>query len=382
MTSKERIIRIFKGEPVDRVGCFEQTIACSVASDILGRQAFTGGTGLQYHEECAWWEGDEAHDDFVRQVMEDTIEISNVLGFDMVRPRGPSLSAPPTDRIDEYTFRFGGRDGRDEVIMRFDPDAETWGVLKAPEERPDIRSQVEAMERSLEELSDDTIDSELWALDWFVERVGRDKAVLDGTGFISIPLHEDWLVACVEEPQLVGRYLDCVAERAIRKLPFVRKHGADVIWAGGDLAGNQGPIYGPRVFRELLLPRLRRIVEKCHELGLPYVFRSDGNLWSIADDLFVESGVDGYGEIDVNAGMDIGELRRRFPKLVLCGNVSCSTVLHLGSVDDVIREARICIDKARGGGHIVGSSNSIVHGTPAENVIAMFETAREYGRME
>jgi uroporphyrinogen decarboxylase len=162
-------------------------------------------------------------------------------------------------------------------------------------------------------------------------------------------------------------------------LPFVKKHGADVIWAGGDLADNRGPIYGPEVFRTMLLPRLKRIVDKCHALELPYVFRTDGKLWSIADELFVESGIDGYGEIDVEAGMDIGRLRRRFPDLVLCGNVSCSNVLQFGSIDDVVRATRDCIDKARGGGHIVGSSNSLVHGTPAENVFAMMQTAQEYG---
>ncbi len=350
-----------------------------MASDILGRVAFTGGTALEYHEACAWWEGEKEHSAFIKQVMEDTIEISNVLGFDMVRPGGGSLSTSPKNRIDKYTFSFENKEDGSETIKRFDPDAETWGILKAPEKKHDPRLQVESMERYLEELSDDIIDSEFSSLDWFVEKEGKEKAILDGTGFISIPLKEEWLTACIDDPEIVERYLDCVVERSVRRLPFAKKHGADLIWAGGDLAGNMGTIYAPETFRELLLPRLRKIVRKCHELDLPYVFRSDGNLWSIADDLFAEPGVDGYGEIDVNAGMDAGRLRERFPELVLCGNISCSTVLHHGSVDDVMRETRICIDKARGGGHIIGSSNSIVHGTPAANVLAMFETAREYG---
>lgn len=379
MTSKERILRIFKGEPTDRVGCFEQTIACSVASDILGRPAFTGGMGLQYHEACAWWEGKEAHDAFVSRAIDDTIEISSVLGFDMLRPQRPTLQEPPTERIDDCTFRFGNADEGNERIMHFDPEAETWGTLKGPAGGHKIRSHIKVLEEALEAATDQAIETDFAFLDTFIERAGTDKAILDGTGFIAIPLYEDALMACVTQPHLVERYLDCVADLAIRKLPYVKKHGTDVIWAGGDLADNRGCMYGPRVFRELLLPRLKRITAKCRELDLPYVFRTDGNLWSIADDLFIRSGVSGYGEIDVEAGMDLCRLRQDYPDLVLWGNVSCATVLHQGTVTDVVRATRECMDKARGGGHIVGSSNSIVHGTPAENVIAMFETARQYG---
>ena len=381
MNSKQLILHMFRGEAVDRVGFFEQTIACSVASNILGRPAFTGGMGLQYHHACAWWEGDEANEAFVQQVRQDTVAIADVLGFDLIRPREDLLTQRPTGRIDEYTFSFDDDTNADEKVMTFDPGAETWGPGNQPRRAFDLGGQVERMERELKDLTDDALDAEASSLDWFVKTQGHLRAVTNATGFIMIPLEEPWLVACIEAPALVERYLDCITERALRKLPFVKKHGADVIWAGGDFADNRGPIYGPQVFKKMVLPRLKRIVEKCHELELPYVFRTDGKLWSIANELFVESGIDGYGEIDVEAGMDLGELRQRYPRLVLCGNVSCSKVLQFGSVDDVVRATRDCIDKARGGGHIVGSSNSLVHGTPAANVFAMMRTAREYGEL-
>ncbi|MDP6153536.1 MAG: hypothetical protein QF785_09185, partial [Phycisphaeraceae bacterium] len=260
MNSKQRIQRIFHGEPVDRVGVFEQTIACSVASDILGRPAFTGGMGLQYHHACAWWQGEEANQAFVQQVREDTVAISEVLGFDLIRPREDMLPQPPNGRIDEYTFSFGDDTKAEPTIMTFDPGAETWGPGNKPRRTVDLVGQVQRMEKELEGLTDDVLDGEASNLDWFVEKEGHRKAITNATGFIAIPLEEPWLVACLEEPGLVERYLDCVTERALRKLPFVKKHGADVIWAGGDLADNRGPIYGPEVFRTMLLPRLKRIV--------------------------------------------------------------------------------------------------------------------------
>ena len=55
------------------------------------------------------------------------------------------------------------------------------------------------------------------------------------------------------------------------------------------------------------------------------------------------------------------------------------TTLPFGTPDDVKREVRERIDVlGRGGGYILGPSHWIQAGTPPENIIAMFDTAREY----
>ena len=378
MTSKERVLRLFRGDPVDRVACFEQTIACTVASDILGRPALTSGSALEYHEACAWWEGDDTHEAFGLAVLADNLALAEALGFDMVRPRLSSLPGRPRRRIDENTFCFAG-DGGGEVVMKFDPDVQIWGVVE-PSGADDPEVIVAAMEKALDALTDEAIESSLAGLDWLVARAGHDKAVLHSTGSLAIPMAEQWLLACIDFPAVVERHLDCVVADVLRRLPLLRKHGVDGIWAGGLLGGRGGLAYSPELFRDMLLPRLKRIVGTCHELGMWYLYRTDGNIWPIADALLAESGIDGYGVSDARTGMDIGEMRRRFPGLVLSGNVS-PIDLHLGSVDDVMLRTRACIDNVRGGGHILGSANSIIHGTPAANVVAMFETAREYGRL-
>ncbi len=45
----------------------------------------------------------------------------------------------------------------------------------------------------------------------------------------------------------------------------------------------------------------------------------------------MDSGIDGYGEIDVDAGMDPARLKREFPNLTLWGAVSCLTTLVTGA---------------------------------------------------
>jgi hypothetical protein len=180
MLSKERSRRIFRGESVDRIGCFEQTITSSVASGILGRVAYPGGQGLEYHEACSWWEGGEkGHQESIHRVWRDILDISARLGFDLIQPRAASLNYPPSKRLAKYTFCFG--QDEDEMVMKFSPEAETWGVIKAPpKKRNTLSPKVEALEKKLLALNDDTLEASFDHLKWFVKRVGQTKSIVGG----------------------------------------------------------------------------------------------------------------------------------------------------------------------------------------------------------
>jgi len=109
------------------------------------------------------------------------------------------------------------------------------------------------------------------------------------------------------------------------------------------------------------------------------MWRTDGVIWPIADSLFIEAGCHAYGEIDAQAGMDLGELKARYPRLVLWGGLDCGRVLSGWSAEQVKAETRRVIDQCRPyGGHILGSSNAIHAGIPARNFLAMIEAAVEY----
>ncbi len=77
-------------------------------------------------------------------------------------------------------------------------------------------------------------------------------------------------------------------------------------------------------------------------------------------------------------GMDLNRLRDTFPDLTLIGNLS-SHNLHTGTREEVIEEARACVETAKGRkGIIVGISNMPMPGTPVENVAAMLETIEKH----
>jgi len=197
---------------------------------------------------------------------------------------------------------------------------------------------------------------------------------------VGLPLRETeiWFEAMALRPDLVTRHLDTQVERAVRNVEFLAPFGFRYFFGGGDFASNEGPMYSPRAFRELVLPRLKRVSDACHQHHAHHLFASDGDLWPVADHLFGQSGVDGYYEIDRRAGMGLGELRDRFPHLTLLGNISSHT-LHLGSRDEVIAQTLSCLEDAvRHNGMIVGVSNYIVPHTPVDSVVAMLEAIRDH----
>ncbi|HUI70650.1 MAG TPA: uroporphyrinogen decarboxylase family protein, partial [Spirochaetia bacterium] len=66
-------------------------------------------------------------------------------------------------------------------------------------------------------------------------------------------------------------------------------------------------------------------------------------------------------------------------RLCFEGGVSVQTTLPFGSPEEVANEVRARIDVlGKGGGYIMGPSHWIQAGTPPANIVAMFDTAREY----
>ena len=381
MQPRERIDAVFAHRPTDRVPAYHSGLSCRAASAVLGREAFVGGGIQQWRESCAFWQGAAAHQEFLERSQRDAIELARVLDQDLVRPSYWRLSEMPARRIDEHTFLYGDPDGA-WVARHFDPETELYHEVDRHPQREetidDLPPRVEALERVVSDYVPDEAD---FAASLACQAaLGHERAVpvWGGVGAALPQESTAWLEAIVLRPDLVARFLDAQAERSIKRIEFATQLGIRYFMAGGDFAGNEGPFYSPRAYRELVLPRIQRITETCHRLGAYYMFASDGNLWPVAEDLFGRSGIDGYYEVDRRAGMDLARLRRAFPHLTLIGNISSHT-LHTGTKEEVVNETLSCIEEAkRSGSIVVGCSNQIVTQTPLENLFAMLETIERY----
>ena len=172
---------------------------------------------------------------------------------------------------------------------------------------------------------------------------------------------------------MVKAHINQQAERAKKNIEFLSKYGFHYFLGGSDFASEQGPMFSPKLFRDLILPGVKKVSEICHQHQGYHLFASDGNLWPVADMLFGESGIDGYFEIDRKAGMDLEKLRKNYPHLTLLGNIS-SWMLSQGSKEDVKKEILSCIETAKKYKRVViGISNYVLPETPLENVELMLE---------
>lgn len=376
MTSAERIARVFEGRETDAIPVMHIGFSSQVASAMLGREAFVGGGIQQYREACALYEGPQAHAAFLKRSLEDAVAIGRLLDHDMIRIGYWRLSTMPSDRLDEHTFVYtvSTKDGEQRVIRRFVPETE---LFEPVGEIPADSLEDEVI--ALEESASREIDPQRRFADVLAARaLVEDTPIRVGAAGLTIPYTQEWLEAIVLEPELVERLLDAQVEKGLKEIAALHAVGVPCVFGGGDMASAQGPLYSPAAFRRMMLPRLQRLTSACEALGMKYLFNSDGNLWPVADMIFAEGGAHGYYEIDADAGMDLLTLRKRYPDVVLFGNLS-SNLLHTGDPQTVREKTLECIRVAKDYGRVVlGCSNQFVVGTPRENMDAMTETIVEH----
>ena len=157
--------------------------------------------------------------------------------------------------------------------------------------------------------------------------------------------------------------------------------GVELVFDCTDYCLKEGPFYSLWVYRDLVFPYLRQMVEAAHSKGIYFVKHTDGYIWSIIDDL-VATGIDALHSIDPSAGMKLAEVKQRFgDKLALCGNVDAATTMAYGTPEQVAEEAKQCIrDAAPGGGYFLTTSNCIYKGIPPVNAVTLSKTGEKYGR--
>jgi uroporphyrinogen decarboxylase len=141
----------------------------------------------------------------------------------------------------------------------------------------------------------------------------------------------------------------------------------------------------PEVYREKVKPYHRRLVESIKSKTDAKVFmHSDGSVYALIPD-FIDIGVEVLNPVQVSAtGMDSARLKTEFgDDLSFWGAIDTQEVLPRGTPEDVRNEVKRRIgDLAPGGGYVMGSVHNMQADVPPENVIAMFDSALEYGRYE
>jgi hypothetical protein len=231
-----------------------------------------------------------------------------------------------------------------------------------------------------------------------------DKAILanfGGTSFGDIALvpglqlkHpkgirgvKEWYTCHVRRPNYVRRVFEAQCEIALENLEKIHQvvgnRIAAVFVSGTDFGTQKRPIMSNASYCRLYKPFHKRINDWVHENTEWKTFiHSCGSIESLIKDL-AEAGFDILNPVQTSAAnMDPSKLKRKYgDKIVFWGGgVDTQQTLPFGNSDEVRKEVheRILIF-APNGGFVFNTIHNVQPKIPVENVLAMYETVREYG---
>lgn len=157
----------------------------------------------------------------------------------------------------------------------------------------------------------------------------------------------------------------------------------DIVRVADDLGAEDAPLISPRLYREILKPYHKEFFKFIKErTDAKLFFHSDGNIYSLLPDL-IEIGVDIIEPVQpVSEEMAPEKLKQEFGhKLCFCTGVDPQhkmPYMRPNAIDSEVK--KIVQIFAPGGGFILGPINDIQPDVPPENIVAMYEAGRKYGR--
>jgi hypothetical protein len=300
----------------------------------------------------------------------------------LMYPEG-DRSAPPSGRMPKGGFYF------DSIVRQPPLDDSQLKVEDNLEEfTPLADEDLEYLRREAERLYTET-----------------DKALLanfGGTGFGDIALvpapwlkHpkgirdiEEWYISTTTRRAYVYQLFERQCVIGLQNLEKIHRAVGNKVSAvfvtGTDFGAQHGTFISPRAYRDLYQPFHRQVNDWIHNHTTWKSFiHSCGSVRALIPD-FIAAGFDILNPVQCSAaGMEPSELKKEFGERITFwgGGVDTQHTLPFGTPDEVRKEVRERLKIfGAGGGFVFNTTHNVQAGVPIENVLAMYETLREFGR--
>ncbi|HXL01497.1 MAG TPA: uroporphyrinogen decarboxylase family protein [Candidatus Atribacteria bacterium] len=196
---------------------------------------------------------------------------------------------------------------------------------------------------------------------------------------------ENFLVDLLTDVDFVTTLLEGMYTYQLKKYSlFLQEVGEflDVVFVGDDLATAESVIMSPKTYREIIKPYHKEYFKNLKKMTpqAQFLYHSCGSIFSFIPDL-IEVGVDILNPVQVSAqNMDTKVLKEKFGgELSFWGAIDTTQVLPQGAKEEVREEVRKRIDDLGPEGYVLTSVHDIQPDVPPENIMTMFEEAKEYG---
>ena len=187
-------------------------------------------------------------------------------------------------------------------------------------------------------------------------------------------------------PELACKLMDKYVDIKIRFYEAAEELGQYIqfIREGDDVAGQDSLLMSADMYRRLVKPRHEKIIKTQKEIfPQPFYafFHSDGQVYDLLPD-FIEIGIDILNPVQITS-KSLDDIKREFGSELSFWGGGCDTqrVLPFGTPEAVKSDVKQRIEHlSPGGGFIFCTVHNIQADVPPENIMAMYETLKKYGR--
>ena len=187
---------------------------------------------------------------------------------------------------------------------------------------------------------------------------------------------ENLMMDFYDRPDFVRELLDTIADYNVAQVKKAVSFDIDAVYFGDDWGAQQGLQMGPSLWREFILPVVKRMYGAVVDAGKYVMIHSCGDVDELFEDL-ISIGLSCFNPFQPEV-MDVHSLLGRYrTRLSFLGGLSTQRLLPYGTPEDVRRESRLLLAEGREGGYIFSPAHDVEGDVPLENMLAFIEAARE-----
>ena len=197
---------------------------------------------------------------------------------------------------------------------------------------------------------------------------------------------EQWFIDLMTNPAFCEVLLDKILQFWLDYYSeFLKEVGdlVDVVMIGDDLTGQSGPLFSPKLYRHIVKPRQKKLVQHIKSLTKAKVwYHTCGSCAEYIPDL-IDNGIDILNPVQIGlVNMDAKTLKEKFGDQITFwgGAIDTQHVLPFAGPDKVKDQVRNNVEIFKqGGGYVFNNVHNIQAGVPSENIVALFDAAFETG---
>ncbi len=187
----------------------------------------------------------------------------------------------------------------------------------------------------------------------------------------------------MDTPELLQEWFEWHLARGTKEMELILQAGVDYILFGGS---GTITLASPKLAAKYAIPALKKWSRMAKDAGVPTMLHSCGKNRILADMLAAETDVGMLNPLEVPpmGDIDLAEVKRTYSRrLAFMGNLHTTDVMLLGSPQYVKQKAiQAMRDAGPGGGFILSTGDQCGRETPEENLFAIVEAAKLYGRYD